>query len=49
MTQEGVVEKAGSVLGVDDRRVEGDTKRVKEFIELRGTETGAWSVDVPRD
>lgn len=46
---EGVVEKAGALLGVDDRRVKGDAKRFKEFIESRGTETGAWRGDVPRD
>lgn len=45
---QGVVEKAGAALGVDDRRVKGDAKRFKEFIESRGTETGAWRGDVPR-
>jgi hypothetical protein len=25
-----------------ERRVEGDLKRFKEFIESRGTETGGW-------
>jgi hypothetical protein len=25
-----------------DRRVEGDLKRFKEFVESRGSETGAW-------
>jgi len=44
----GVVEKAGAALGVDDRRVKGDAKRFKGFIESRGTETGAWRGDVPR-
>lgn len=44
---EGLVEKAGAVLGVDDRQVKGDLKRFKEFIESRGTETGAWRGDVP--
>lgn len=46
---EGLVEKAGAAVGVDDRRVKGDAKRFKEFIEARGTETGAWRGDVPRD
>ncbi|QDO89543.1 SRPBCC family protein [Ornithinimicrobium ciconiae] len=46
---EGLVEKAGAAVGVDDRRVKGDAKRFKEFIESRGTETGAWRGDVPRD
>jgi uncharacterized membrane protein len=39
---EGVVEKVGSAIGAVDRRVEGDMERFKEFIENRGTETGAW-------
>jgi uncharacterized membrane protein len=39
---EGFVEKAGSALNVDDRRVQGDLERFKEFIESRGRETGAW-------
>ncbi|WP_256841175.1 SRPBCC family protein [Ornithinimicrobium cryptoxanthini] len=46
---QGVLESAGAALGVDDRRVKGDAKRFKEFIESRGTETGAWSGDVPRE
>ncbi len=45
---EGLVEKAGSALNVDDRQVKADTKRFKEFIEKRGGETGAWRGDVPR-
>jgi uncharacterized membrane protein len=44
---EGVVEKAGSVLGVDDRQVKSDLARFKEFIESHGGETGAWRGDVP--
>ena len=44
----GVVEKAGSVLGFDDRQVKGDLGRFKEFIENRGGETGAWREDVAR-
>ncbi|HET9496431.1 MAG TPA: SRPBCC family protein [Chloroflexia bacterium] len=39
---EGLVEKAGDALGVVERRVEGDLKRYKEYIESRGSETGAW-------
>lgn len=39
---EGFIEKAGDVLGVASRRIEGDLKRFKQFIESRGTETGAW-------
>jgi len=43
---EGLVEKAGSVLQADDRRVAGDLERLKAFIESRGVETGAWRGDV---
>lgn len=39
---EGMVEEVGDKLGFISRRVEGDLKRFKEFIEARGTETGAW-------
>src|SRR5215218_8689721 len=39
---EGLVEKAGAALGFDDRQVKADAKKFKEFIESRGTETGAW-------
>jgi uncharacterized membrane protein len=45
---EGLVEKAGAAVGVDDRQVKSDAKRFKEFIESRGTETGAWRGDVER-
>jgi uncharacterized membrane protein len=43
---EGVVEKAGDALGFMDRRVQGDLNRFKEFIEGRGTETGAWRGEI---
>ena len=39
---EGLVEKAGDLLGVASRRVQGDLERFKAFIEHTGTETGAW-------
>jgi uncharacterized membrane protein len=39
---EGPVEKVGDALGVVKHRVKGDMERFKEFIESRGTETGAW-------
>ena len=43
---ESLVEKAGAAIGADDRQVKADLKRFKEFIESRGTETGAWRGDV---
>lgn len=39
---DGFVEQAGDKLGFISRRVKGDMKRFKEFIESRGSETGAW-------
>jgi uncharacterized membrane protein len=39
---EGVVEHVGDALGAVSRRVEGDLKRFKDFIEKRGRESGAW-------
>ena len=46
---QGIVEKVGAVVGVDDRQISADVKRFKEFIESRGTETGAWRGDIPRE
>ena len=43
-----MVEKAGDLLGVVDRRVKGDLRRFKEFIESRGVESGGWRGEVPR-
>jgi uncharacterized membrane protein len=39
---EGFVEQAGDKLGFISRRVKGDMKRFKGFIESRGSQTGAW-------
>jgi uncharacterized membrane protein len=46
---EGLKERIGSALGAPDRRVKADLERFKEFIEARGSETGAWRGDVPRE
>jgi uncharacterized membrane protein len=43
---EGVVENVGTALGFLDRRVKGDLECFKEFIESRGSETGAWRGEV---
>lgn len=43
---EGVTEKIGAALGMDDRRVQGDLQRFKELIERRGAESGAWRGEV---
>jgi uncharacterized membrane protein len=42
----GVIENVGSALGFVDRRMEGDLKRFKEFIEARGRETGGWRGEI---
>ncbi|GAB3803618.1 SRPBCC family protein [Micromonospora zhanjiangensis] len=44
----GAVEQAGDKLGIVDKRVKGDLERFKQFIERRGTETGAWRGEVSR-
>lgn len=41
-----LVEKVGSAINIDDHQVKKDAERFKEFIESRGTETGAWRGDV---
>jgi uncharacterized membrane protein len=46
---DGVVEAAGSALGFATRRIDGDLKRFKEFIEERGTETGGWRGAIDRN
>ncbi|MEU6474133.1 SRPBCC family protein [Streptomyces massasporeus] len=38
----GAVEKVGDMMGTIDRRVKGDMKRFKQYIEERGVESGAW-------
>ena len=43
---EGFFENVGSALGFVDSRVEGDLERFKDFIESRGTETGAWRGEI---
>jgi uncharacterized membrane protein len=45
---EGFVENVADKMGALDRKVKGDMKRFKEFIESRGAETGAWRGDVDR-
>ena len=43
---DGPVENIGDWLGFLDRRVEGDLKRFKDFIEARDASTGAWRGNV---
>lgn len=46
---EGLVENVGDFMGVVKRRARGDLDRFKDFIEDRGTETGAYrgTIDPP--
>ena len=43
---EGAIENIGDALGVMSRRVKGDLERFKEFIEERGSPTGAWRGEI---
>jgi len=43
---EDLKEQAGGAIGVISRRVSGDLDRFKEFIEHRGSETGAWRGEI---
>ena len=43
---EGIIEKVGSMLGSDDRRVKSDLENFKSMIEKQGHETGAWREEV---
>jgi uncharacterized membrane protein len=40
------VEKTGDAMGVMERNVKRDLDQFKDFIESRGTETGAWRGEV---
>jgi uncharacterized membrane protein len=45
-TPEDFQEQVGGALGFLDRRVSGDLKRFKEYIEARGAETGGWRGEI---
>ncbi|MEU0336704.1 SRPBCC family protein [Streptomyces sp. NPDC006193] len=38
----GPVEKVADLMGTIDRRVKGDMRRFKQYVEERGGESGAW-------
>ena len=46
---EGVIEKVGDALGFATGACKGDLERFKGLIESRGTATGAWRGEVPRE
>jgi len=39
---QGIVENVGDAVGVVTQRVQGDLERFKNYIENRGSESGAW-------
>jgi uncharacterized membrane protein len=41
-TPNGLIERAGAAVGVDDHQVKADAKRFKDFVEERGQESGSW-------
>lgn len=45
---ESATEKIGDMMGAVSARAKGDLERFKEFIEARGSETGAWRGEVDR-
>jgi uncharacterized membrane protein len=46
---EGLIEKAGDLLGVASSRVQGDLDRFKHFTEAQWRETGAWRGEIKRE
>jgi uncharacterized membrane protein len=46
---DGFVENVGDALGIVSRRIEGDMKRFKEFIESGREATGAWRGEVKQN
>lgn len=46
---DGMVEKGGSMFGMDTMRVQQDLNKFKEYIEERGQATGGWRGTVSRD
>lgn len=45
-TAEGLLEKLGAAIGVDNHAIKKDLANFKEYIEARGAEDGAWRGDV---
>lgn len=46
---EGMIEKVGDALGMIERRAKGDLERFKKLVESRGSASGGWRGDVPRE
>ncbi|HSJ61022.1 MAG TPA: SRPBCC family protein [Jiangellaceae bacterium] len=49
MSPETFAEKVGDKVGIVSKAAERDMKNFKEFVEMRGTESGAWRGEVPQD
>jgi uncharacterized membrane protein len=49
MSPETFAEKVGDKVGIVSKAAERDMKNFKEFIEMRGTESGSWRGEVPQD
>lgn len=45
-TPEGISEKVGSAIGLDQRRIRADLQRFRELIESQQFETGAWRGEI---
>jgi uncharacterized membrane protein len=45
-TPDGIKEKVGSAVGLDDRRVRGDLERFRTLIEAQRVESGAWRGEI---
>jgi len=43
---DGLLEKAGSALGMVEHRAKADLERFRDFVEAEGMETGAWRGEV---
>ncbi|WP_203136451.1 SRPBCC family protein [Microbacterium sp. JZ31] len=43
---EGLIEKVGAALNIDEAQAKMDLERFKKFIEERGSETGSWRGEV---
>jgi uncharacterized membrane protein len=48
-TPESAVESLGDAMGLVSRRVAGDLERFKEYVEARGSETGAWRGEIRQE
>ena len=46
---QGLVEKAGDMVGAVSTRIQGDLERFKKYLEERGAESGGWRGEIRRD